>query len=400
MIKGRGERGKTKETLVQAIFALIMNQDRGLTASKIGKIVENATHKDRDSVRREFQAIFQRGGIRERKEAKFVRQIVRTWKEAGTTYYKLDVTTLMKLAHLWSFLGEKDIPDGIMSDSLVEYVSLTLREYLPQVVSYLQLWDPFLDTNYRIPQLQLQELIKYGVSEYVPGRCPSEGIMALRKVCEGVFDYLYYNIYNENLTRFFDLIESLSQRPTDSSKSREITNFFDIKPPLYSTRVLYDPKNIHITRLSYLLSDSDEGKNKADWLSQIPTLINNPIEEKDRYLSIYPKTHDYNNFNEIAFVEINDLTGSKLISYRWLKDLWAEGCRLKIDKEWMPRMPDLFYPDLYYNDTNDGYKLGLWAGYSNINISLSSRKNVVNNTNDGGNEQMVSRFYEKWKLNE
>ena len=58
MVKGKGERGKSGETILESIFALVVEDEKEFTAASIGKRVEKAVNKDRDGVRREFQRLF------------------------------------------------------------------------------------------------------------------------------------------------------------------------------------------------------------------------------------------------------------------------------------------------------------------------------------------------------
>lgn len=87
MVKGRGERGKKGETILQSIYALILNQGKGITASKIGKTVEDLTNKkkDRDGVRKTFQHLFLNQDSKKSKDAGLVQQIVTIKKRERST---------------------------------------------------------------------------------------------------------------------------------------------------------------------------------------------------------------------------------------------------------------------------------------------------------------------------
>lgn len=374
MVKGKGERGKSGETILESIFALVVEDEKEFTAASIGKRVEKAVNKDRDGVRREFQRLFtqkkQYVNIREN----LIPEFVRRRKESGTTYYSLDVSNLRKLSYFSAYIGDKTYLDSRMLEGFETYIHLKLKLHMHYVVDYLHLWDPFIDKKYRIPKRVLYELIKDGITHYRPSDYPVEGINKLKTVSQPVFNYLYTKISEEkSITKFLDFIRNMAQSYCDNCGDVIVTDLNSLLSIYSMTRTI-----------------SRKTGKKANYRNMIPALVRpTPVQHTQICTEFCLGIPGNNN---IGYLDTIATKAGRSPEYHWIKGLWEEGCNQLFDSDLRPKITDIMYPSIRYDDIMDSYTISLWPG--------SSRYNSLNNSfaDDGLQtyKQSIEKFYKNW----
>ena len=374
MVKGKGERGRAGETILESIFALVVEKEKELTAASIGKIVEKAVNKDRDGVRHEFQRLFAEKKQNVNKKENLIPEFVRRRKVSGTTYYSLDVSNLRKLSYFAAYTMNKTYGDSRLLESFAAYIDIKLKLYMHQVVDYLHLWEPFIDEKYRISKFALSELINNGIIHYKPGDYPTEGIMKLKTVSESVFNYLYTKISEEeSIPKFLDFI-------------------YNINHSFYPKR-----EGVIVTDLNSLLSISlkthtisRKTHTKANWRYMIPALVPLPPIQLSQICSEFclRVPEDY----KVEFLDTISTKAGRSPEYRWIKELWEEGCNQLIDSTLRPKTTDIVYPSMCYDDNMDSYTISLWLGSSRI----KSLNNSFVDCDVQSNKRSIEKFYEKW----
>ena len=144
MSRERGEKGKHGETDRQIVFAILHNQLRdpkGLTKKQIAEVVQAATKKDQDGVRKRVAHMLG--------DQSPLRQMLQMENVDLKHFYKFNLRNIKDAAVLYNFMHRGGDFSG--EEEFDDYISENLLAYEEDLIDYLYLWDP-LDPVYGLPE--------------------------------------------------------------------------------------------------------------------------------------------------------------------------------------------------------------------------------------------------------
>lgn len=210
MVRERGEKGKHGETDRQIVFAILHNQikdSRGLTKKQIAEIVEAATGKDRDGVRKRVAMML---GDRSP-----IKDIIKIENINSKIYHKLNPKNLKEACILYNFFEEE--VNLIDLKEVKNFISPFIDSYIKEVIDFLHLWNP-KDYPYTIPSDMLDRLSKEGTIDFYPKQFKETGPEKMKEIAEdfGIFRRLKWKLTDDyNLKKFCRLIENFERLVDD-----------------------------------------------------------------------------------------------------------------------------------------------------------------------------------------
>lgn len=137
----RGKQGETDRQILQLLIANARKHPLGLSKTEIVREIEK-TGIDREGVKRRITALLSH---------KDLRGVVVRRNISSRLLFSLNVMSLMDLAMLYVFLEPIETKDVSMSLEINDYFLRNIRNFLPEFVDYLRLWNPFGDGPLSLP---------------------------------------------------------------------------------------------------------------------------------------------------------------------------------------------------------------------------------------------------------
>jgi hypothetical protein len=167
MVRAKGEKDKNGETDRAIIFALCYNIMRGnvsgLSKTQLSKIVENATGKYRDGIRKRLDSLT---GVKSSLHG----ILIVMPPENGVKKLKIEINGLLDLAKFSIFMEKSPK----LLENLDPFVWENLKKYITEVVDILQLWKPD-DPNYGLPKEICRKFEKEYIVDFDPSLYPETG---------------------------------------------------------------------------------------------------------------------------------------------------------------------------------------------------------------------------------
>lgn len=205
MVRERGEKGKHGETDREIVFTILHNQlknPQGLTKKQIAVIMEKATNKDREGIRRRIANM-----IGDQSPLKGLIQIEPD-NVHNKKYFKIRLKNLKDTARFYNFMLEfmKSKEDTLERQEIHNFVQEHYLAYEDQVIDYLYLWDPFYG-RYAIPIEKRYQFKETKAIDFYPEQSKKEGSQYLKRIARlfNVFYFLTAEIADHE-ELFFNLI--------------------------------------------------------------------------------------------------------------------------------------------------------------------------------------------------
>lgn len=207
MVRERGEKGRHGETDREIVFTILHNQlknPQGLTKKQIAVIMEKATNKDREGIRRRIANM-----IGDQSPLKGLIQIEPD-NVHNKKYFKIRLKNLKDTARFYNFMLDfmKSKEDTLEKQEIHNFVQEHYLAYLDQVIDYLYLWDPFLG-HYAISDKKLDQFKETKAIDFYPEQHQKEGPQYLKRIARlfNVFSFLDAEItYRGHEQLFFNLV--------------------------------------------------------------------------------------------------------------------------------------------------------------------------------------------------
>ena len=174
MSRERGEKGKHGETDRQIVFAILHNQlrdPRGLTKKQIAEVVQAATKKDQDGVRKRVAHILG--------DQSPLKQMIQMENVDLKHFYKFNLRNIKDAAILYNFMHRGG--DFLGDEEFDDYISENLLAHEEDLIDYLYLWDPF-SSMYGLPKQLIEEFNDVNAVDFYPKQFKDIGPERMKEV--------------------------------------------------------------------------------------------------------------------------------------------------------------------------------------------------------------------------
>jgi hypothetical protein len=362
MTRAKGEKDKHGETDREIIFALCYNVMRGnvsgLSKTQLSKIVENATGKDRDGIRKRLDSLT---GVKSSLNS----ILIVMPPENGIKKLKIEINGLLDLAKFSIFMEK--------SPELLEYLDPfvwgNLRKYITEVVDILQLWKPD-DPNYGLPKDICRKFEKENIVDFDPSLYPETGPSYLKLMGKRfqIFNSVGYpslehcvedSLSELGRSRFFHLILDFNEWALNEGEREDnISEWVKIILPPETiggnktgvTKVEFNiPRNLNIIQIGDEKNEKIELEYK--WFLDIWRKLWNRAKNGELLVHTYFYPNDLpviiedrtpENVSEalgipLQYVKYDESTNNQYISYNLPGDL-------------MPKIDDGYYPQILFRN--------------------------------------------------
>ena len=208
MSRERGEKGKHGETDRQIVFAILHNQLRdpkGLTKKQIAEVVQAATKKDQDGVRKRVAHILG--------DQSPLKQMLQMENVELKHFYKFNLRNIKDAAILYNFMHQGGNFSG--EEEFDAYISENLLAYEEDLIDYLYLWDPF-DHVYGLPEPLIERYRDVHAVDFYPKQFKDVGPEKMKEVARD------FKVFESGL-----LMETMQDSKRMGRLCRLIENFED-----------------------------------------------------------------------------------------------------------------------------------------------------------------------------
>lgn len=174
MSRERGEKGKHGETDRQIVFAILHNQfrnPRGLTKKQIAEVVQAATKKDQDGVRKRVAHMLG--------DQSPLKQMLQMENVDLKHFYKFNLRNIKDAAVLYNFMHRGG--DFLGDEEFDTYISENLLAYEEDLIDYLYLWNPY-DQVYGLPRHLIEEYSDVHAVDFYPKQFKDVGPEKMKEV--------------------------------------------------------------------------------------------------------------------------------------------------------------------------------------------------------------------------
>lgn len=174
MSRERGEKGKQGETDRQIVFAILHNQlrdPRGLTKKQIAEVVQAATRKDQDGVRKRVAHMLG--------DQSPLKQMIQMENIDLKHFYKFNLRNIKDAAILYNFMHRGG--DFLGEEEFDTYISENLLAYEEDLIDYLYLWDPFSPV-YGLPEHLIKMYRDFHAFDFYPKQFKNVGPEKMKEV--------------------------------------------------------------------------------------------------------------------------------------------------------------------------------------------------------------------------
>ena len=176
MGRERGEKGKHGETDRQIVFVILHNQlrdPRGLTKKQIAEVVQAATKKDQDGVRKRVAHMLG--------DQSPLKQMLQMENVELKHFYKFNLRNIKDAAILYNFMHRGG--DFLGKEEFDTYISENLLAYEEDLIDYLYLWDPY-DPIYGLPKHLIKEFYDVHAVDFYPKQFKDVGPEKMKEVAK------------------------------------------------------------------------------------------------------------------------------------------------------------------------------------------------------------------------
>ncbi len=390
----KGQRGKQGETDQQIVFTLLHNQPLkpdGLTKKEISVVIEKATSKDREGIRKRLDRLLSI-------ENSPLKGMIHSNNRTGKTRYEIKARNLKDLARLYNFLH----PDSNMMYVLEGHFLSDLYASINDVIDYLYLWD-LEDPLYGLPDELLKQWNKEDKVEFYPRYYPTRGPVYLKeraikfRVLEerwGIHDGIGQRISDqESLARFFNLIENFDSYVNKECQGTEcdvpmrvLEAFWPPKPAVSRWEEL--PGGLMgIERDPVKISEIGDSLRwfMEIWKERWDQVINEgfPVRKYDTNVS-FPRKEDVAMYYGVPIDNVNEDGDSHY--------------NVKVPESFRPVIPEFIYPQVKF--CGDHYELRVDRSLKKENRGPDEQKPKSHSEEIEGtwNEPDFDTWIQKWTM--